>query len=230
MTKRLREKTVATGVGVAFFLVSIAAGSIRRLCGAEARTTNIVNHRYYSLDSWIGAIGLPDDPFKCVVDADGTFWTELGMSSGRFGVYPLAPNQTPLRVRSYLEGSTERVDQHMFGPRVPISITRKRQGAVAIEETLFLARPLDWSADVKGGALKGRDSRPLPRQYLLLTEYINNGHKPVEITPLLDLQGSAPGIDLGDSSTFEVAPNTKCWTTLAINHLGGKSWGPSRWN
>ena len=63
-----------------------------------------MNHQYYSLDSWIGAIGLPDDPFKCVVDADGTFWTELGMSSGRFGVYPLAPNQTPVKIRSYLEG------------------------------------------------------------------------------------------------------------------------------
>ena len=128
-----------------------------------------------------------------------------------------------LRIRSYLEGSTERVDQSMFAPRVPISITHKRQGAVAIEETLFLARPLDWSAEVKGGDLKGRDSRPLPRQYLLMTEYTNNGDKPVEITPLLDVQGSAPGINLSDSSRFQVAPNTPCWTTLAINPLGGKS-------
>ena len=223
MTKRLREKTVVAGAGVAFFLVSVAAGSICRVCGAAEQTAYSVNHRYYSLDSWIGAIGLPDDPFKCVVDADGAFLTELGMSSGRFGVYPLAPNQTPLRIRSYLEGSTERVDQSMFRPRVPISITHKRQGAVAIEETLFLARPLDWSADVKGGALKGRDSRPLPRQYLLMTEYINNGDKPVKLTPLLDLQGSSPGINLGDSSTFEVALNTQCWTTLAIDPLGGKS-------
>ena len=223
MTKRLRENPVVAGVGVAFFLVSIVAGST---CGAFGETGNVadnVNHRYYSLDSWIGAIGLPDDPFKCVVDADGTFWTELGVSSGRFGVYPLAPNQTPVKIRSYLAGEAERLDQRMLGPRVPVSITHKRQGAVTVEETLFLARPLDWSADVKGAALKGRDSRPLPRQYLLMTEYINTGDKPAEITPLLDLQGSAPGINLGDSSTFEVAPNTKCWTTLAINHFGGKS-------
>jgi hypothetical protein len=206
-----------------FFLVSVAAGNLCRAYGEGADTTDTVNHRYYSLDSWIGAIGLPDDPFKSVVDADGTFWTEIGLSSGRFGVYPLAPNQTPLKIRSYLEGATERVDQRMLGPRVPISITHKRQGGVAIEETLFLARPLDWSADVKGGALKGRDSRPLPRQYLLMTEYLNNGDKPVKITPLLDLQGSASGINLGDSSTFEVAPNTQCWTTLAINPLEAKS-------
>jgi hypothetical protein len=205
------------------FLLSIAAGNLYRVGGAAVPTTDISNHRYYSLDSWIGAIGLPDDPFKSVVDADGTFSTELGKTSGRFGVYPLAPNQTPVRIRSYLEGSTERVDQRMLGPQVPISITHKRQGAVAIEETLFLARPLDWSADVKGGGLKGRDSRPLPRQYLLMTEYSNHGDKPVEIIPLLDLQGSAPGINLGDSSTFEVAPNTQCWTTLAVRLLGGKN-------
>jgi hypothetical protein len=27
--------------------------------------------RYDSLDSWIGAIGLPDDPFKSTIDAAG---------------------------------------------------------------------------------------------------------------------------------------------------------------
>jgi len=223
MAKRLRARTVVAGIGAAFFLASVVGGSLCSGYGAAADTTDIVNHRYYSLDSWIGAIGLPDDPFKCVVDADGTFWTELGMSSGRFGVYPLAPNQTPLKIRSYLEGATERVDQRMYGPRAPVSITHKRHGAVTIEETLFLARPLDWNAGVKAGALKGRDSRPLPRQYVLMTEYTNQGDKPVKITPLLDLKGSAPGINLGNSSTFEVAPNTQCWTTLAINPIGVKN-------
>ena len=223
MTMRLLEKRIVAGVGVAFFLLSATAGNIYRLWGSTAQATDIVNHRYYSLDSWIGAIGLPDDPFKSVVDADGTFSTELGKTSGRYGVYSLAPNQTPVKIRSYLEGSSERVDQRMFGPRVPISITHKRQGTVAIEETLFLARPLDWSAEVKGGGLKGRDSRPLPRQYLLMTEYINKGDKPARITPLLDLLGSGPGINLSDASTFKVAPNTQCWTTLAINPTGGKS-------
>src|ERR1039458_9151870 len=119
MTDRLRERTVVAGIRVAFLLVSLGAGSLCRAYGAAANTTDTLTHRYYSLDSWIGAIGLPDDPFKSVVDADGTFWTELGLSSGRFGVYPLAPNQSPLKIRSYLEGATERMAQRMFGPRVP---------------------------------------------------------------------------------------------------------------
>jgi hypothetical protein len=171
----------------------------------------------------MGALGLPDSPFKSIVDAEGTFWTELGMSSGRFGVYPLAPNQSSVKIRSYLEGATMRVDQRMFGPRAPISITHKRQGTIAIEETLFLARPLGWSADVKGNGLKGHDSRPQPEQYLLMTEYLNTGSKPAQVTPLLEVKGSAPGIDLGNASRFEVAPNTQCWTTLPIVPLEAKS-------
>lgn len=220
MNKWLKDWPVASA---AFFLTAafiIGAGSISSMA---ADSPGITHHRYYSLDSWIGAIGLPDDPFKAVVDADGTFWTELGLSSGRFGVYPLAPNQTPVKIRSYLQGSEDRVDQRMYGPRVPVSITHKRQGDLSIEETLFLARPLDWSAAVQGPALKGHDSRPQPREFLLMTEYTNHGERPATITPLLELQGSAPGINLADPSVFDLAPNTRCRTTLAINPGSAKS-------
>jgi hypothetical protein len=33
---------------------------------------NIADHRYYYLGSWMAAIGPPDDPFKTLVDADGS--------------------------------------------------------------------------------------------------------------------------------------------------------------
>jgi hypothetical protein len=166
---------------------------------------------------------LPDDAFKCVVNADGAFSTELGRASHRTSLYPLAPNQTPLKIQSRLAGVTERVDQRMFGPRVPISITRKRQAAINIEETLFLARPLEWSAAVQGAALKGRNSLPSPRQYLLMTEYVNTGDRPAEVLPVLDLQGATPGPNLDDDRMFMLALNTYIQTTQPIGTVKQKS-------
>lgn len=223
MTNRFRQEMILAVAGVVFLLGSVTAGKIFRAASVVPDALDVVNYRYYSLDSWIGAIGLPDDPFKCVVDADGTFWSELGKSSERSGIYPLAPNQTPVKIQSHLIGTTERVEQRMFGPRVPISITRKRQGSITIKETLFLAWPLNWSADVKGAALKERNSRPQPRQYLLMTEYANTGDKTTEITPVLDLQGWAVGPNLDDDTMFELALNTYCQTTLAIESFKGEN-------
>ena len=216
MCKRVRARAIIARLSVT---CALTCAFLAIICVARCQagdSPEIVKHQYYSLDSWIGAIGLPDDPFKAVVDADGVFWTELGMSTGRFGVYPFAPNQTPVKLRSYLEGESERVDQRLYSPRVPVSIAHKRQGSVAIEETLFLARPLDWSGAVQGSELRGRDSRPAPHQYLLMTEYFNHGDKSATITPLLEVRGSAPGINVGDPSAFGLAPNTQCWTTLPV--------------
>lgn len=219
MSKLFRQGIGPAAAGTAILLISIAAP-----CATEAAvdTEERVNRGYYALDSWIGAIGLPDDCFKSVVDADGTFWTELGRTSRRTSLYPLAPNQTPLKIQGRLAGVTERVDQRMFGPRVPISITRKRRGAIAIEETLFLARPLDWSAAVQGAELKGRNSQPSPRQYLLMTEYANTGAQPAVVAPLVDLQGATPGPNMDDDRMFVIALNTYIQTTQPIATVNQK--------
>ncbi len=206
MKRSLRARSVLVGASLVLIIASVSGDG-----------------RYYSLDSWIGAIGLPDDPFKSTVDADGAFWTERGKASGRFAVYPLAPNQTPLKIQADLDGGTQRLSQRLWGPRVPISVTVKRQGDVLVEETLFLAGPLDWSAGVTGAELEGCDSRPLPRQYLMMTEYHNKGDKPAEIAPVLDVQGSAPGPRLGDEKRFDAALNTRCRTTLPIVSFRGRT-------
>ena len=73
MTTPLRDWAVVARVAITFLVMRGVAGNLEPARGAAADTADVVNHRYYSLDSWIGAIGLPDDPFKCVVDADGTF-------------------------------------------------------------------------------------------------------------------------------------------------------------
>jgi len=52
-----------------------------------------VDYRYYALDGWLGAIGMPDDCFKCVVTATGRFSTEFGKSKDHQGVYPNPPIQ-----------------------------------------------------------------------------------------------------------------------------------------
>jgi hypothetical protein len=62
---------------------------------------------HYSLDSWMAAVGLPDDCFKSIVDADGAYLTELGRASLRQGVYPLAPVQSPVKIPCGLSGGTE---------------------------------------------------------------------------------------------------------------------------
>ena len=190
--------------------------------GAPRGASDQVDHRYYRLDSWMGAIGLPDDPFKAVADADGSFLTERGKSKWRQGIYPLAPYQSPIRIQARLEGKTERVDQRMVSPRVPISITHKLQGDVAVEETLFLSAPLDWSAAVTGGGLKGSDSVPRPTQYLLMTEYKNQGNADVAITPVLDIEGPTPMPDLDDMRTFRVSLDTVCRSSLAVD--GFEQW------
>ncbi|HEX4485427.1 MAG TPA: hypothetical protein VH088_04130 [Terriglobales bacterium] len=188
-------------------------------------TSDIVDHRYYNLDSWMGAIGLPDDTFKTLVDADGTFSTEQGKTSLRQGIYPLAVYESPITIHSGLRGGTERVGQRMYSPRVPISIAHKRQGDVVIEETLFMAGPLDWSSTPTGAALKGKNSVPRPTQYLLMTEYTNNGSKPVEVTPVLDVMGPTPGPSLDDEKYFDLSPNTSCRISISID--GFRQWESS---
>jgi hypothetical protein len=226
MGKRVRQAMGLATAGVALFVVSMKADGVPRASRVTEDALDVVDYRYYALDSWMGAIGLPDDPLKSVVDADGTFWTERGKTSLRQGIYPLALYQSPLKIHCRLDGATERVDQRMYSPRVPISIAHKRQGSVAIEETLFLARPLDWTAEVTGPRLKGRNSLPRPRQYLLMTEYTNTGDQPAQVTPVLDLQGAAPMPNLDDDRMFEVAPNTFCRTTLPID--GFRQWEASK--
>jgi hypothetical protein len=222
MSSRFRKIASFTAAALAVLSIRAAAEGVPKRPRETPDGLEVVDRRHYYLDSWMGAIGLPDDPIKPVVDADGTFWVERGKSSARQGIYPLALYQSPIKIHARLDGTTERVDQRMYSPRVPISIAHKKQGPVAIEETLFLAAPLDWSASVMGEGLKGRDSLPRPRRYLLMTEYTNTGAKPVEITPMLDLQGSPPGPDLDDDTKFEIAWNTVCRTTLPI--AGFKSW------
>ena len=192
----------------------------------QQNSSQAVDHRYYYLDSWNGAIGLPDDPFKTLVDADGTFWTEQGKTSLRQGFYPLAVYESPLKVHADLVGGTQRVDEHMLSTRVPISIAHKRQGTVLVEETLFQAVPLDWSSKPTGAALKGKNSLPHPNQFVLMTEYTNEGDKPVEITPVLDVMGPTPGPNLDDDKMFDLSPNTFCRTSLAID--GFQQWESSK--
>jgi hypothetical protein len=193
------------------------APGAQAVADAASDAPDVVDYRYYALDSWIGALGLPDDSFKCVVDADGRFMTELGKSNGRQGVYPDPPAQNAVVIHADLLGGATRVDQRMVSPRVPIAVTRKRQGEIAVTEYLFLARPLDWSANVKGADLRGRGSRPDSRQYLLMTEYANQGGKPLQITPLIHVTGAAPAAKLDNSRrSFSVAANTRCWISRGI--------------
>ena len=213
MTSYFRRTNGTAAAAVVFGLASMAVPCIS---AAAPDGPGRAMRAHYALDSWRGAIGLPDDPFKAVVDADGAFWTELGPASHRAGIYPLAPNHTPVKVQARLAGVTERVDQRMLGPRIPISITHKRQGKIAVEETLFLARPLDWSAAVKDAELAGRDSRPGPHQYLLMTEYTNTGDDAAELTPTVELLGAALGPDINDDKRFVLAQNTNLQTTQPI--------------
>jgi hypothetical protein len=220
--RKLLYVAVVAG-GLAFSISAVRAADA---LSASSPASELADHRFYYLDSWMGAIGLPDDPFKTLVDADGTFWTEQGKTSLRQGIYPLALYESPLRIHSGLAGTTERVDQQMYSPSVPVSIAHKRQGDVAVEETLFLAGPLDWSSEPTGSALEGKNSLPHPRQYLMMTEYTNKGYKPVEITPVLDVMGPTPGPNLDDDRMFDLSPNTFCRTTLPI--AGFQQWESSK--
>lgn len=170
-----------------------------------------MDYRHYALDSWIGAIGLPDDCFKCVVDADGRFQTECGKSKGHQGFYPDAPAQNKVVIQADVVGGATRTGQRMHSARAPVSLTHKRSGDVTITEQLFLARPLDWSARVTGAALRDHPSRPDARQYLLMVEYLNQGSRPAEVTPLLRITGAAAAARLEESRmAFAVAANTRC--------------------
>jgi hypothetical protein len=221
MTKRFLCVMTLITIALVLSMPSMVAAA-----GSDAQTAaDMVDHRYYYLDSWMGAIGLPDDPFKTLVDADGTFWTEQGKTSLRQGIYPLALYESPLKIHSGLKGTTERVDQYMYSPRVPVSIAHKRQGNIAVEETMFLASPLDWSSEPTGAALKGKNSLPRPRQYLLMTEYTNKGDKTAEVTPLLDVMGPTPGPSLDDDKMFDLSPNTFCRISLPID--GFQQWESS---
>lgn len=224
MLRDLFRVMVMLIIGVIF---RVPADAQKASLDSNAARTNldVVDHRYYFMDSWMGAIGLPDDPFKTLVDADGTFWTEQGKSSLRQGIYPLAVYESPLKIHADLRGGTKRVDQHMYSTRVPISIAHKKQGDVIVEETMFMAAPLDWNSAAIGAALKGKNSLPQPRQFILMTEYTNQGSTPVKITPVLDVMGPTPGPNLDDDKMFDLSPNTFCQTSLAID--GFQQWETS---
>ncbi len=176
----------------------------------------IVDYRHYSLDSWISAIGLPDDAYKCAADADGRFLSELGAGSHQ-GVYPNRPPAHQVVIHADLLGGTTRVDQRMHSPRIPVVITRKCQDNVAVTETLFFARPLDWSAEALGANRHGRDSQPDARQYLLMAEYVNRGAKAVEIVPTINIGGAKPQASVDESRTsFLVSANTRCRTSQNV--------------
>jgi len=49
--------------GLALRVGSMQAKETPRNTRATQDASEGVNHRYYYLDSWMGAIGLPDDPF-----------------------------------------------------------------------------------------------------------------------------------------------------------------------
>ncbi|MGO8746563.1 MAG: formylglycine-generating enzyme family protein [Thermoguttaceae bacterium] len=184
---------------------------------AEGNAADVVDYRYFALDSWVGAIGLPDDCFKSAVDADGRFLTEFGHSGPHQGIYPNPPAQSKVAIHADLLGRTTRIGQQMYSPRVPIAVTRKRQRDIMVTEQLFLARPLTWSAGVQGAALRGRDSRPDARQYLLMVEYANAGPQPAEVQPVLHVEGAAPVAKLDVSpAAFSVAPNTQCQVSCGI--------------
>jgi hypothetical protein len=193
---------------VAMFATCLVASAAAT---AATDSPEVVDFRYYALDSWIGAIGLPDDSYKCVVDADGQFMTELGKSKDHQGIFPNPPVQSKVVIHADLVGRTTRVDQRMVSSRVPIALTRKRQGEVAVTEYLFLAAPLDWSAQRTGADLRGHDSQPDSRRYLLMTEYANRGGKSAELVPVIHVTGDAPGAKLTDSRrSFRAAVNTRC--------------------
>jgi hypothetical protein len=145
------SRTKARRRGRLILAATIGAGLARALLAppaADAATgpLDIVDYRHYALDSWMGAIGLPDDSFKCVVDADGRFMTELSKSTGHQGLYPNPPAQNRVVIHADLLGGTARVNQRMLSPRVPIAVTRKAQGKVAVTEYLFLpSSPRPWT-------------------------------------------------------------------------------------
>jgi hypothetical protein len=203
--------------------LALTCGWALALCLPAAATpvaADTVDHRYYSWDSWIGAIGLPDDAFKSVADADGRFMTELRAGSAHQSAYPNPPVPHALRIQADLRGGARRVDQRMHSSHTPVSITRKRQAEVSIQETLFLARPLGWSAAARGQALQGHDTRPRPHQYLLMSEYTNEGGQPTEITPVIHVDSSTVGMNLnGAQSTFIASENTWCQTTRPVVSL-----------
>ena len=105
-TRRIAVAAIVAALALALLAASAAAAATDGL--------EIVDYRHYALDSWIGAIGLPDDAYKCVVDADGRFMTELGKSKGRQGVYPNAPAQTQVVIHADLLGGTARVTSGWF--------------------------------------------------------------------------------------------------------------------
>ena len=77
---------------------------------------DIVDYRYFVLDAWYGAIGLPDDCFKAAVDARGRFCTEFGKSKAHQGTYPNPPAQDPVWLEADLAGGVDRTHQRMHSP------------------------------------------------------------------------------------------------------------------
>ena len=213
----VRRLVPSTTVMLVSSLLTAATISLHNSVQSAVTTSDAsdaVDYRYYSLDSWLGMIGLPDDCFKCAVDADGQFLTEYGAPHGHPGVYPA---QNRLTIRIDLLGGSTRMDQKMHSPRAPIAITRKRQGDVAITEHLFLARPLSWSASVKGDTLKNCDSKPDCRQYLLMVEYANEGAKATEVVPVIHIAGAVAAAKSPHSrQAFAATSNTQCWISDQI--------------
>jgi hypothetical protein len=102
--KRQYLRAVAC-VGLALVCASPLAAANLPSSDSVSATTDMADHRYYYLDSWTGAIGFPDDPFKSLIDADGTFWTEQGKTASRQGIYPLAVYESLLKIHSDLIGA-----------------------------------------------------------------------------------------------------------------------------
>ena len=205
-----------------FLIITIATSARAAEPAAPLAEKNIlkVDYRYFAPTDWIGAIGLPDDAFKCVVDSRGAFVTEFGpkeLNKVTITIYTNRPTPHYVAILAGVEEGAQVVDQRMHSARAPVALTRKRSGDVDITEQLFLARQLDWDAMATGDALKSRPSKPDARQYLLMTEYLNTGKAPVTITPVLTIEGDAPSAAPAQMrAVFHAAPNTSGWTTRDI--------------
>ena len=58
------------------------------------------------------------------------------------------------------------------------------------------------SHNLKGADLRGQESKPDSRQYLLMTEYANQGYQAGEATPVIQITGTAPMAKPDNSRRF----------------------------
>jgi len=91
--------------------------------------------------NWQTSICLPDDPFKTLVGCDGGLYYDYGQSGpaaygfggGRFG--------TRLLAELVAEGDATPQQQELHSPRVPVVITRHRQGALELRQVAWAGAP-----------------------------------------------------------------------------------------